>query len=150
MALTQEIIVYLGMFIRSEPDLFRDMLRLRVGLIRNVMVSEISRTMSCSGTYNKLCFFRPGIEASTVLSVTFILSPLPVEDAIDRLHELSPFDLKHLLHLILSRKEFSVDESESGMLCMRNEPFLSLLCVHSLLSSLLQLRVVRGQYTRGN
>ncbi len=48
-ALTQEIIVYLGMFIRSEPELFRDMLRLRVGLIRNVMVSELSRTMSCSG-----------------------------------------------------------------------------------------------------
>lgn len=47
-ALTQEILVYLGMFIRSEPELFTDMLRLRVGLIRNVMVSELSRTMSCS------------------------------------------------------------------------------------------------------
>lgn len=47
-ALTQEILVYLGMFIRSEPELFSEMLRLRVGLIRNVMVSEISRTMSCT------------------------------------------------------------------------------------------------------
>ena len=35
----------------------------------------------------------------------------PAEDALDRLLELSPFDVKHLLHLIFSRKEFSVDES---------------------------------------
>ena len=48
-ALTQEIIVYLAMFIRSEPELFREMLRLRIGLIINVMVSELSRTMKCSG-----------------------------------------------------------------------------------------------------
>lgn len=47
-ALTQEILVYLAMFIRSEPELFSEMLRLRIGLICNVMVLELSRTMSVS------------------------------------------------------------------------------------------------------
>ena len=48
-ALTQEILVYLAMFIRSEPELFTEMLRLRIGLICNVMILELSRTMSVSG-----------------------------------------------------------------------------------------------------
>jgi phosphorylase kinase alpha/beta subunit len=47
-SLTQEILVYLAMFIRAEPDLFTEMLRLRIGLIQNVMISELSRAMSCS------------------------------------------------------------------------------------------------------
>ena len=34
--LTQELIVYLAMFIRTEPTLFHEMLRLRVGLIIQV------------------------------------------------------------------------------------------------------------------
>ena len=49
MALTQEILVYLSMFVRSEPELFQEVLRLRIGLIQNVMVSELSRAMMCSG-----------------------------------------------------------------------------------------------------
>lgn len=50
-ALTQEILVYLSMFFRSEPNLFQDMLRLRIGLIQNVMVAELGRAMAneCSG-----------------------------------------------------------------------------------------------------
>ena len=41
-------------------------------------------------------------------------TPLPaVDDALDQLLDLSPFDLKNLIHLIFSRKEFTVDESES-------------------------------------
>ena len=50
-ALTQEILVYLSMFFRSEPNLFQDMLRLRIGLIQNVMVTELGRAMAieCSG-----------------------------------------------------------------------------------------------------
>jgi len=80
-ALTQEILVYLSMFVRSEPELFQEVLRLRIGLIQNVMVSELSRTMMCSD-----------------------------EDAVDRLLELSPYDLKNLVHLIFSRNEFNVDE----------------------------------------
>ena len=38
--LTQELLVYLSMFIRTEPQLFHEMLRLRVGLIIQVMVSD--------------------------------------------------------------------------------------------------------------
>lgn len=34
--LTQELMVYLAMFIRTEPQLFHEMLRLRVGLIIQV------------------------------------------------------------------------------------------------------------------
>ena len=50
-ALTQEILVFLAMFFRSEPDLFQDMLRLRIGLIQNVMVTELGRAMGreCNG-----------------------------------------------------------------------------------------------------
>ncbi|KAJ9596970.1 hypothetical protein L9F63_012000, partial [Diploptera punctata] len=43
--LTQELIVYLAMFIRTEPQLFLEMLRLRVGLIIQVMATELSRTL---------------------------------------------------------------------------------------------------------
>lgn len=35
--LTQELILYLAMFIRTEPQLFLEMLRLRVGLIIQVV-----------------------------------------------------------------------------------------------------------------
>lgn len=45
----QEILVYLGMFVRTEPQLFSEMLRLRVGLIIQVMASELSRALHCSG-----------------------------------------------------------------------------------------------------
>lgn len=40
--------MYLAMFIRSEPRLFDEMLRLRVGLIQNVMVTELARSLNCS------------------------------------------------------------------------------------------------------
>jgi hypothetical protein len=41
--------VYLAMFIRTEPKLFSEMLRIRVGLIIQVMASELARTLKCSG-----------------------------------------------------------------------------------------------------
>ena len=34
---------------RTEPSLFKEMLRLRVGLIIEVMVAELARSMNCSG-----------------------------------------------------------------------------------------------------
>lgn len=46
---TQEIMVYLAMYIRSQPVLFGDMLRLRIGLIMQVMATELSRSLHCSG-----------------------------------------------------------------------------------------------------
>lgn len=45
----QELLVYLGIFVRTEPSLFKEMLRLRVGLIIEVMVAELARSLDCSG-----------------------------------------------------------------------------------------------------
>lgn len=77
--LTQELMVYLAMFIRTEPQLFNEMLRLRVGLIIQVMAAELSRSLSCTG-----------------------------EEASEHLLNLSPFEMKNLLYHILSGKEFAL------------------------------------------
>lgn len=45
--LTQELLVYLAMFIRTESQLFLEMLRIRVGLIIQVMASGISQDINC-------------------------------------------------------------------------------------------------------
>ncbi|XP_074651762.1 putative phosphorylase b kinase regulatory subunit alpha isoform X3 [Tubulanus polymorphus] len=76
---TQELLVYLAMFIRTEPNLFNEMLRLRVGLIIQVMACELARTLKCSG-----------------------------EEASEHLLNLSPYETKTLLHHILSGKEFGI------------------------------------------
>jgi len=85
--LTQELIVYLAMFIRTEPQLFQEMLRLRIGLIIQVMASELSHSLKC-----------PGDVAS------------------EHLLNLSPFEMKNLLHHIISGKEFGVRSARSGTL----------------------------------
>lgn len=41
--------VYLAMYVRSQPALFGDMLRLRIGLIMQVMATELARSLHCSG-----------------------------------------------------------------------------------------------------
>ncbi|XP_037554298.1 LOW QUALITY PROTEIN: probable phosphorylase b kinase regulatory subunit alpha [Dermacentor silvarum] len=43
--LTQELLAYLAMFIQTDPHLFHEMLRLRVGLIIQLMASELARTV---------------------------------------------------------------------------------------------------------
>ncbi|XP_060070242.1 probable phosphorylase b kinase regulatory subunit alpha [Ylistrum balloti] len=91
-SLTQEILMYLAMFIRTEPKLFHEMLRLRVGLIIQVMASELARTFKCSG-----------------------------DEASDHLLNLSPFELKTLLHHILSGKEFVISSDEQYAMKMRQE-----------------------------
>jgi len=83
-ALSQEILIYLAMFIRTEPYLFNGMLRLRVGLIIQVMSSELVRTMKIS-----------------------------MEEAADKLLNLSPFETKNLLHHIMSGQEYGVQECGS-------------------------------------
>uniref|UniRef100_U5EXU1 Phosphorylase b kinase regulatory subunit n=1 Tax=Corethrella appendiculata TaxID=1370023 RepID=U5EXU1_9DIPT len=83
--LTQELLVYLSMFIRTEPQLFLEMLRLRVGLIIQVMAKELSRTLGCDG-----------------------------EQASEHLLNLSPFEMKNLLHHILSGKEFAINSVARG------------------------------------
>ncbi|CAM6031556.1 unnamed protein product, partial [Sphagnum compactum] len=83
--LTQELLVYLAMFIRTEPQLFLEMLRLRIGLIIQVMAKELSRTLNCDG-----------------------------EQASEYLLNLSPFEMKNLLHHIMSGKEFAVSSIARG------------------------------------
>ncbi|KAG5833307.1 phosphorylase b kinase regulatory subunit alpha, liver isoform isoform X1 [Anguilla rostrata] len=80
--LTQEIMLYLAMYVRSQPSLFGDMLRLRIGLIMQVMATELARSLHCSG-----------------------------EEASESLMSLSPSSMKSLLHHILSGKEFGVERS---------------------------------------
>ncbi|XP_048963401.1 phosphorylase b kinase regulatory subunit alpha, liver isoform isoform X5 [Canis lupus baileyi] len=46
--LTQEIVVYLAMYVRAQPSLFVEMLRLRIGLIIQVMATELARSLNCS------------------------------------------------------------------------------------------------------
>lgn len=45
--------VYLAMYVRSQPALFGDMLRLRIGLIMQVMATELARSLHCSGRKTK-------------------------------------------------------------------------------------------------
>lgn len=84
--LTQELLVYLSMFIRTEPELFQEMLRLRVGLIIQVMVSELGRSLQCSA-----------------------------DEASEYLLNMRPFEMKMLLRQILSGKEFVILNSSEGV-----------------------------------
>ncbi|KAM9501696.1 phosphorylase b kinase regulatory subunit alpha, skeletal muscle isoform 1-T1 [Clarias gariepinus] len=77
--LTQEIMVYLAMNIRTQPGLFSEMFRLRIGLIIQVMATELAQSLNCSD-----------------------------EEATESLMSLSPSEMKNLLHHILSGKEFGV------------------------------------------
>ncbi|XP_041051167.1 phosphorylase b kinase regulatory subunit alpha, liver isoform isoform X4 [Carcharodon carcharias] len=79
--LTQEIVVYLAMYIRTEPSLFAEMFRLRIGLIIQAMATELANCLDCPG-----------------------------ESATEHLISMTPSDLKTLLHHILSGKEFEVEE----------------------------------------
>uniref|UniRef100_A0A3Q2EGF6 Phosphorylase b kinase regulatory subunit n=1 Tax=Cyprinodon variegatus TaxID=28743 RepID=A0A3Q2EGF6_CYPVA len=95
--LTQEIMVYLAMYARSQPALFGDMLRLRIGLIMQVMATELARSLHCSG-----------------------------EEASESLMSLSPFDMKNLLHHILSGKEFGVERSMRPIQSTATSPAISI------------------------
>ncbi|KAJ6218952.1 hypothetical protein RDWZM_004764 [Blomia tropicalis] len=94
--LTQELIIYLSMFIRTEPLLFNEMLRLRVGLIIQVMASELARAIKCDG-----------------------------DEASDYLLNLSPYEMKTLLHHILSGKEFAIRGVGIGRISVVNDRMLS-------------------------
>ncbi|XP_059576867.1 phosphorylase b kinase regulatory subunit alpha, liver isoform isoform X3 [Alligator mississippiensis] len=95
--LTQEIMVYLAMYVRSQPSLFAEMLRLRIGLIIQVMATELARSLNCSG-----------------------------EEASESLMNLSPFDMKNLLHHILSGKEFGVERSMRPLDSTSSSPAISI------------------------
>ncbi|KAM9319273.1 phosphorylase b kinase regulatory subunit alpha, liver isoform 2-T2 [Gastrophryne carolinensis] len=95
--LTQEIMLYLAMYVRSQPVLFGEMLRLRIGLIIQVMATELARSLNCSG-----------------------------EEASESLMSLSPFDMKNLLHHILSGKEFGVERSMRPIESSATSPAISI------------------------
>ncbi|NXK41979.1 KPB1 kinase, partial [Piprites chloris] len=80
--LTQEIMVYLAMYIRTQPALFVEMFRIRIGLIIQVMATELAHSLHCSA-----------------------------REATENLMNLSPSDMKSLLYHILSGKEFGVEKS---------------------------------------
>ncbi|CAI5445547.1 unnamed protein product [Caenorhabditis angaria] len=71
--LSQEIIVYLGSLVRTEPKLFVEMFRLRIGLIIQVLASELARLRNLSGT-----------------------------EAAEKLLTVSPFELKSMIFSLLS------------------------------------------------
>ena len=81
------------------------MLRLRVGLIQNVMVLELSRAMNCT---RELC---TTITFHNCHMICHMIHP-PAEQGQEQLLDLNPYDVKRLLHLIFSRKEFTVSESK--------------------------------------
>uniref|UniRef100_A0A8C7SZS8 Phosphorylase b kinase regulatory subunit n=1 Tax=Oncorhynchus mykiss TaxID=8022 RepID=A0A8C7SZS8_ONCMY len=80
-----------------HPALFGDMLRLRIGLIMQVMATELARSLHCSG-----------------------------EEASESLMNLSPSDMKNLLHHILSGKEFGVERSMRPMQSSATSPSVSI------------------------
>jgi phosphorylase kinase alpha/beta subunit len=80
---TQELLINLGLFVATEPQLFQGMIRLRIGLIIQVMIGELERTLSCS-----------------------------VEEATDHFLNLSPFEMKTFMHMIISGKELGVTSSK--------------------------------------
>lgn len=80
--LTQEVMVYLAMYARTEPNLFAEMFRLRIGLIIQVMATEMANCLKYSD--------KAGTQS---------------------LMSVKPSDLKTLLHHILSGKEFSIEEN---------------------------------------
>ena len=54
MMLTVELLIYLSMLILSEPQIFETMIRIRIGLIIQVMIGELKRTLMCNGIEQNL------------------------------------------------------------------------------------------------
>ncbi|VDL80822.1 unnamed protein product [Nippostrongylus brasiliensis] len=84
--LSQEIIVSLGSLVRTEPKLFVEMFRLRIGLIIQVLASELARIRNLSAA-----------------------------DAAENLMTISPFELKSMLFSLLSGRllEEFVDDCDA-------------------------------------
>ncbi len=71
--LTQEILLYLGILIKSEPELFKGLLTLRVGYLILLITSELARELHVTQ-----------------------------DEAYDYLMQLSPFEVKTRLHQVLT------------------------------------------------
>ncbi|CAJ0942792.1 unnamed protein product, partial [Mesorhabditis belari] len=86
--LSQEIIVALGSLVRTEAKLFVEMFRLRIGLIIQILASELARLRSLSAT-----------------------------DALQNLLMISPFELKSMLLMLLSGRlleETQIDDETAA------------------------------------
>jgi phosphorylase kinase alpha/beta subunit len=82
--MVQEILTFLGSFIRADPSIFKGIMRLRTHSILIAMREEISRIQNCDE-----------------------------EEAIEHLTQLSPFELKTLLFTILSGPTLSASNSKA-------------------------------------
>lgn len=71
--LTQEIMIYLGVLIKSEPELFKGLLTLRVGYLILLITSELAKELSATQ-----------------------------DEAYDHLMQLSPYEVKDRLEKVLS------------------------------------------------
>lgn len=45
--------MYLAMYMRTQPALFAEMFRIRIGLIIQVMATELAHSLRCSGTCSR-------------------------------------------------------------------------------------------------
>ncbi|KAG0258761.1 hypothetical protein BG011_003091 [Mortierella polycephala] len=80
----QEVLVYLGSFIRADPEMFEGIMRLRTHFLIIALREEISRLNSCDET-----------------------------DAVEHLMQLSPFELKSLLGTVLSGPTLSANATNT-------------------------------------
>ncbi|KAG0087575.1 hypothetical protein BGZ92_007222 [Podila epicladia] len=80
----QEVLIYLGSFIRADPDMFEGIMRLRTHFLIIALREEISRLNSCDET-----------------------------DAVEHLMQLSPFELKSLLGTVLSGPTLSANATNT-------------------------------------
>ncbi|KAF9304628.1 hypothetical protein BGZ74_001014 [Mortierella antarctica] len=80
----QEVLIYLGSFIRADPDMFEGIMRLRTHFLIIALREEISRLNNCDET-----------------------------DAVEHLMQLSPFELKSLLGTVLSGPTLSANATNT-------------------------------------
>ncbi|TNN09763.1 putative phosphorylase b kinase regulatory subunit alpha [Schistosoma japonicum] len=80
--LTQEILIYLSMFARTQPQQMANIVRLRIGLIIQMMAAELARGLD-----------------------------LTVEDSLYALFSMRPIDTKRLLHNLLSGEDMRIVKS---------------------------------------
>ncbi|KAL7063220.1 hypothetical protein AAHC03_01810 [Spirometra sp. Aus1] len=91
--LTQELLLHLSMFARSHPALLANVLRLRVGLIIQLMGAELARSRQSS-----------------------------VEDALFALFSMSPFETNCLLSNLLSGNEIRIFKLDSPFIANSEGP----------------------------
>ncbi|KII64016.1 putative phosphorylase b kinase regulatory subunit alpha [Thelohanellus kitauei] len=94
--LTQEVLIYVSLFIRTEKNIFDKMIRLRLGLIIEVAASEFAK-------YTKV----------------------PPDQLFDVFLNLSPFFMKNLIFHIVSGKEFKVVKIANEYVLLGNHSRLS-------------------------